>query len=503
MKVKGMSHSAAGYSQLPLNPVSPGNFADWKAHNDVFETVAAFGLIELTSLEGESAERITAGLVTDGFFDVLGAEAHLGRTFTPEEDIPGSNAVVLLSYGFWQRSFGGDPAVIGQDLRLAGGSSLIVGVMPPDFDLLENDVEVWAPRGLGPRDFANRRSHFLRVIARLREGIGVEEASSSMRGLAAGIRESHPNWMTGWSVDVVPLEEELVGGVRHALFLLLAAAVMLLLIACVNVANLSLVRNAARGRELAIRAALGAGRGTLLRASLSESFLLALSGGALGLGLAVAGRRALVALAPENLPRAAEVSIDGRVLAFGVAVSFATALVFGVGPALRAAHFELFEALKRNIGGASGRGRFDGRFGGSLVAAEVALSFCLVLGAWLLSSTMLSLVNQPAGFDRDNVLTWKASLPSNRYPGIDKQNDFYRRVLSELGRQPGVLATGMTRFLPLDGEQSTWDFLVEGRPAEDAGEQQRHPPGAAIFLTSQQLLSVAPSPAWAPIGRSR
>ena len=177
-------------------------------------------------------ERVRAGLVTDGFFDVLGVEAHLGRTFAPEEDMPGSNAVVLLSYGFWQRTYGRDPAVIGEDLLLAGGSSRIVGVMPPEFDLLENKVEVWAPRGLGPRDFGNRRSHFLRVIARLRKGIEVKEAEAAMQGLAAGIRESHPEWMTGWSIQVVPLEEELVGGVRQALLALLAAAGLLLLIAC-------------------------------------------------------------------------------------------------------------------------------------------------------------------------------------------------------------------------------------------------------------------------------
>ena len=182
-----------------------------------------------------------------------------------------------------------------------------------------------------------------------------------------------------------------------------------------------------------MRSAIGAGRGHLVRASLSESLLLALVGGVLGVTLALAGRRTLVALASEELPRIAEVSIDGRVLAFGVIVSLGTSLVFGLGPALRAAHFELFQALKKSAGGAS-QGRRDARFRGSLVATEVALSFCLVLGALLLSSTMLSLVDQPLGFERDNVLTWKASLPLARYPGIAKQNDFYRRVLSEIGR---------------------------------------------------------------------
>ena len=442
--------------------MSAPDFADWKAQAHSFEALSIYteGGSNLTG--GGEPERVTAGWVGTDFFRAMGVGAALGRALLPEDENPGAANVVVISHGLWQRHFGADPAAVGRKVELGGRSREVVGVMPPGFDFPRR-AEVWGPLQLEaakePRD---NRSYS--VLGRLREGASLAQAQAELDTITARLSESYPVTNAGWGVALAPLKDALVGETRAALFLLLAAVALVLLIACANVANLLLARAAGRRREVALRLALGAGRWRVARQMLTESLMLALAGGALGAGLSVWLTDLLVALAPANTPRLAEASLDARVLLFATAATLLTGLAFGLVPALQASKADLGESLKEGGRGSSG-GR--SRVRSALVVAEVALSLLLLAGAGLLVKSFARLQAVSPGFDSGGVLTARVSLPGARYKEPAQKAEFFKALTERLAALPGVEAAGATISLPLGGSNlSVWRGLIpEGRPA--------------------------------------
>ncbi len=430
--------------------------------------------------EGEP-RRLEAAMVSAGFFTALGVEAARGRTLRPEENVPGADRVVLLSDRLWRRSFGADPRIVGGTLRLDGEAYTVAGVMPPSFQFPAREVDLWAPISLiGEDDIPHRRSlRWMHVVGRLRPGTSLERADVQTDALLARLAAAYPDSNEGWSAGrVVPLHEALVGDVRPALVVLLAAVAGVLLIACANLANLLLARATTRGRELAVRAALGAARRRLVRQLLTESVLLALAGGVLGLFLAVWGVDALVALAAGELPRPDEVTPDARVVAFTFAVSLLTGLAFGLLPALRASRLaDLHAALKEGgRGGGGGRGRSLARNG--LIVAETALAVVLLVAAGLMLRSFWSLVHVDPGFRAENVLSLSLTFPE--YPEPTQLAAARDEVIRRVEELPAVIAAGASKTLPLEGGGEPYGFTVPGR----AGALAEVQPQAGTFIVS-------------------
>ncbi|MBI3664923.1 MAG: ABC transporter permease [Acidobacteria bacterium] len=451
---------------------SPANFLDWREQNKAFVDLAATarrGYV-LTSVEGRSAaaERLQGAAVSASLFPMLGVSPVRGRNFLPEDDRPEANRAVILSYRLWQRSFGADPDLIGKALTLDGEKYTVVGVMPAAFQFPDKDVELWMPieREIPYRDMHWRGSHYLSVVGRLKPDVLVEQARDEMTSIALHIKEAHPDELTPASVSVVPLQEYVVGEARRALMVLLGAVAFVLLIACVNVANLLLARATARAREIAIRSALGAGRRRLVRQLLTESVLLSLAGGILGVILAQWGTDALIALGPDTIPRASEVRVDGWVLAFTLAVSVLTGLLFGIVPALAASKTDVHESLKE--GGRTSAG--GGRLRSSLVVAEIALSLVLMIGAGLLVASFGRLLGVDPGIHPDNVLTLRLALADPPYDNRAVFLAFYRRVQERLKTLPGVEAAAAINSLPLTPRDFANTFSIPGRPPLLPGE---------------------------------
>lgn len=454
------------------NPVAPADFIDWQNQNQVFASMAAYSGSAFNLTEtGAEPEQIVGQMVTPGFFQTLGARAAIGRALSPEADRPGGDRAVVLSHRLWQRRFGGDARVVGRTVTLNDQSFTVVGVMPPDFNYPETDSELWAASRRAVPDIALagnpdpetlRSLHYLNVIARLKPGVTREQAHAEMETIAARLEQEHPTENNGHTARVVSLHEQLVGDVRPALLILLGAVGLVLLIACANVANLLLARATARAKEMSIRTALGASRARLVRQLLTESTMLAVAGGAVGLLLAVWGLDLLIALSPENIPRLSEINLDKWVLAFTLGVSLLTGLIFGLAPALQASSLDLNSALKEG-----GRGTTEAfgrrRMRSALVVFEVALTLVLLIGAGLMIRSFSRLQQVDPGFKADNVLTMELSLPQSRFNESEQQAAiFFREVVGRIGTLPGVEAVGATWILPMSGSGAGTGFEIEG-----------------------------------------
>jgi putative ABC transport system permease protein len=459
--------------QFPEFSVSPGNFLDWKKQNTVFERLVAMQDASFNLIGVVDPERLRGMRVTDGFFAMLGARPRIGRDFLPEEDQPGRNNVVILSHGLWQRRFGADPNIVNRAITFSGGSYTVVGVMPATFRFGDGGAEFWTPMAFTAEQAQQHGSHYVSAIGRLKPGVALAQARSEMGMIADRLAKQYPDNNTGWNVKLTPLLEYTVSSVKPALLVLLGAVAFVLLIACVNVANLLLARSAAREKEIAIRVSLGAGRWRIARQLLTESALLALAGGTVGLTLAKWGKDLLLALAPEDLPRLSDVSLDGRALAFTAAITLLTGLGFGLFPALQASKIRgsnLNETLKD-----AGRGSTDdGRrrlIRGALVVLEVALALELLVGAGLLIKSFLRLRSVDPGFNPAGALTAQIPLSQRKYPEDSQRVAFYTQLIEKVAALPGVQAAGAAMVTPLSGNDFVLGFMIEGRPPYPAGSE--------------------------------
>jgi putative ABC transport system permease protein len=467
---------------IARDDVSPANFLDWRQRQRSFDALASANPYSLDYQGKAEPETWQAALVSDGFFSLLGVNAYLGRTFLPEEYGAGINFddnrqiksfPVVLSYGLWQSRFGGDRSLIGQTLTLDGVPATVVGVLPPDFqlNLFEREKQVYAPQAPDEGWRQQRRATYLKIIARLKSGLTLEQARADMQTIAANLSAEYPQTNSGVGVTLVLLPELLTGQARPALLMLFGAVGFVLLIACVNVANLMLARGAERARELAIRASLGAERWRIVRQLLTESLLLAFLGCAAGLMLAVWGVDAILALSPGNLPRLDQVRLDRVTLLFAAALGCVTALIFGLAPALQFSRPNLHNHLKEAALTASGSTARQ-RLRGALVIAEIALSLVLLIGAGLLLRSFFTLVQTSPGFAAEQVVALQTFL-YDRYPQPEQRTAFAQQVLDKLKAVPGVTAAGVTTAVPFleSSLDTSLPFTIEGRPVPPPGQE--------------------------------
>ncbi len=392
---------------FPKDTPSPGNFADWKARNQVFEDMAAVSPIESFNVTGDgNPEELLGGNVTANLFSLLGASSAIGRDFRSEDDVPGASRVVILSHGLWVPRFGAEQQIVGKEIWLNGEKFTVIGVMPAGFQFPDRESELWVPIQFTKQQLANHGSHFLEVVARLKPGVSLEQANANLATIAKELEKEHPDDNQKIGAVAVPLREELAGNMRAAILVLLGAVCFVLLIACANVANLLLARAAGRRRELAMRLTLGASRGRITRQMLTESVLLAVLAGACGLLLASFGTQLLARLIPAGIAPLEGAGVDGRVLAFTLGLSVITGILFGIVPALRVSQIDLVTSLKQG-GGQSGVGSGGRSLRDALVVAEVALAIVLLAGAALMIRSFEALYHNDPGFRADHVLAMR------------------------------------------------------------------------------------------------
>ncbi len=445
--------------------VSPPDFLDYRKDNKTFEEFAASNSIPLAlNLTGSGEpERLSASTITGNYFQALGAKPLLGRTFVLENEQPGNDMVVVLSYALWQKRFGGDPEIVGKTITLDGTAREVIGVMPQHFSF-PHAAGVWVPINFDiDPEMKIRRAHFMRPIGKLKEGVTLAQAQADLDVLARRLEEQYPDSNTGWGLRLVPLREKLVGNTRPTLFILLGAVGFVLLIACANVANLLLVRAADRQKEIALRTALGAGRFRIIRQMITESVLLSLVGGTFGTLLAFWGVDLLVTLSADNIPSTAQVRIDANVLGFTLLISLFTGVLFGLAPALRTLKLNLIDSLKEG-GRSSSEGARRNYTRSVLVVIESAVAVVLLVGAGLLVRSLIQLQNVSPGFDAHNVLTMSVQLSRQKYSTPEKAVNFFQEVESRLRGLPGVESVGLVTELPLSGQPNDMPFMVEGRP---------------------------------------
>jgi putative ABC transport system permease protein len=454
------------------NVVSPANFADWRREARGFADLAGYWRqpISLTGL-GEP-EEVQATIASPGIFRLLGVPAAAGRLLAEDDVAAGqfTGEAAVLSYDFWQRRFGGDPEVVGSSVTLGTSSVAIVGVAPPAARLVEPATDVWMPTSF---EWANRvdMGRFISVVGRRAPGVSPQQAQAEMDAVARRLAQAHPELNAGWGVNLVPLAEQLVGDARPALLLLFGAVGLLLLIACANVGNLMLARAAAREREIAIRAALGAGSGRIFRQVLTESALLVAAAAVAGLVAAALGSRGLLALLPADLriPQLADVRLDASVVAFTALLALLAGLVFGLVPVLGTWTPRLMEGLREGRSEA-GSGRRRGLRSG-LVVAEIALALVLAAGAGLLFRSFLELRRVDTGLELDSVLTARLTLPRGRYGEPAARAAFFRQARERVAALPGVESVSAIQWLPLSGRRSATDFFVEDQPRPELGAE--------------------------------
>lgn len=462
------SNEGKGIEESRLSPVT---FHDVRENVKSFDSLAGWWHpdLNLTSDEGEP-HRVSAINVTDEFFDTIGRAPALGRGFTAGDDEQGKPQIAVISHGLWQRRYNVNPNVLGQALTLDGQNYEVIGVMPEGFSF-PGSTEVWLPLGWDPSQH-NRGARFFGALGRLAEGVDVAAAQAEVNVLAESIAREYPQSNEGWGVDVRLLQDDMVGEVRPALWVLLGAVGFVLLIACANVVNLLLAQAASREKEVAVRSAIGAGRGRLLRQFLTESVVLGLAGGLLGLAIAFACVRLLVILAPPEIPRVEGITVNTNVLLFTLAVAVLSGLIFGLAPALHSVRADFNDSLKEGGRGASG-GLGGRRVRHFLVISEVALALVLLFGAGLLMRSFYSLLSESPGFNAERTLSFNLQVPSSSYGRWTGVADFYDRLIAHLETQPGISSAAVTAFLPLE---LGWrvDFNLEGEEStsnRNDGEQ--------------------------------
>jgi putative ABC transport system permease protein len=458
--------------------VSGATYLDWRARTRTFSGIGAYRYrgFTLTGAGADAPERISTVDVSPALFDVLGVPPLVGRTFTAEEERPGHEHLAVLSYGAWIRRFGGDRGVINQALRLDGELHQIIGVMPPAFQFPAGDpaVEVWSPLALDVTSLASRPHRMYKTMGRLAAGMTIAQASQDMDAVARDIAREHPDSNAGWGVSLVPAHEQVVGRIGPTLWVLFSAVVLVLLIACANIANLLLARSALTGRDFAVRAAFGAGRWELVRRSLVESGVFAAAGGAAGLALAWLGIRSLRPLIPSTVPRADLIGLDVPVVLFTVAMTVGAGVLFGAVPAWRAMKPNLLDALQEG-GRAATLSRRARRLSDAMVVAEVAIALVLVIGAGLLLRSFVRLTSVDPGFRTSNVVALHVVLPDVRYRGSPPKRQFFGELIARLRGVPGFDRVSAVSALPMSplGVQFELNFSIDGLEAASPSERPR------------------------------
>ena len=462
--------------RFDLDLISYQDFLDLRAQNRDFEKLGAStdNMYTLTGA-GDPAALIGYEFSPD-YWETLGVPAYIGRTFSPDEDENSKAHVAVLNYKLWAMRFGSDRGILGRSITLDGEPYTVIGVMPPSFGY-PPDVQVWTPLSADPQTLKDRSVRWLRVTARMKPGVTMEQATTEVQTIAARLRDAYPKTNKDQEAKLIGLREMIAGDVRPALIVLLCSVGFVLLIACANIANLMLSRGTARQREIAVRTTLGATRARMVRQFLTESVVFSLLGGAIGLVLAYRGASALVAMFPPtianlSIPRIQSIPIDGWVIGFAVLASLGTGLLFGLAPAMQSSRMNLGETLKESgrteSGGAQGR-----RFRNALTVAEVALSLMLLAAAGLMIQSFLKLVRTDPGFRSDHVLTMRIFLSSNKYQKPEQQMAFERAALERIRAVPGVESAGTVTFLPLSGWWGTRDVTPAGRPVDPSGKVPR------------------------------
>jgi putative ABC transport system permease protein len=460
---------------------SPPNLVSFREQATSFTGLAAYSPASATLTGSGSPRRLETTKVTSGFFELLGIALHRGRDFRPQEDLAGVEPVVILSHGLWQAAYGGEPDIIGRSITLDGVPRTIIGIAPAAFRFGSHATELWMPHAFDERDMTLRGRHWLRIIARRQPSVTQEVAEQELEAISARLAETYPETNAGWGIRSLSLLDETVYGVRRPLLVMLGAVSLVLLIACVNVANLSLARAESRRREIAVRAALGAPRGRLMRLTLTESLVLATLGGAVGLSLAYGGVHLVTIVAADQLPRASEIRIDLLVLAFTATVTVMCGAIAGLVPAIHGVRQDLMSTVKdvtRRWPGAGHRIRVQSVF----VIAEVALALVLVIGAGLLVNSLWRITRVDPGFDRRSLFVAAVSLPEATYGEASQRAAFFDELVSRVQQLPGVASAAATHVLPLTGSHTTTIRLAD-QPDEDWGSVERRHVTAGHFRT--------------------
>jgi len=450
------------YRPSGVGTVSYPTLQDWRHQNASFEAIIAYQNSSMNLQGIAEPERLASVQADRGLFRMLGVEPIMGRTFL-DDDPPN---VAVLGEGIWKRRFGGDPSLVGKKITLDGEGYTVIGIMPADFQFpyRASYTEVWVPYDVSPQNANARGNHYLFVAARLKPAATLEAARNEMDVIAHRLEQAYPDANEGRGVKITPLAEVVTGPARNSLLVLLGAVGLVLLVACANVANLLLARAAARNREVAIRAALGATRLRLVSQFLAESLLLALAGGALGIGVAWGGVKLLLRLAAGAIPRYWEIGLDWKVFAFLLGVCVITGVAFGIVPALAAARSDVQKSLKE-AGGRASVGRAHGRFRDALVVAEVGLAFVLLIGAGLLLRAFINLESTPTGIQAENVLTMHLTISQSEYSAPGAAARYYKSIEDRIRQIPAVSAAGFIQFLPLQDWGRNGGFVILDRPA--------------------------------------
>jgi putative ABC transport system permease protein len=466
----------AAYIGFPKNTPAPANFMDWKARNEVFEDMAAVTERDFNLTGDGEPEKVYGYAVLGNFFSLFGVEPVVGRVLTFEDDQPQGGKIAVISYALWQSRYGGQTSIVGRDILLNDRKYTVVGVMPKEFQFLDPDIRLWVPAGLTPQQLAGRGSHYLQVVARMKPGVTVEQANSDIKTIMAQIARDNPDEAGRIGANVISLSEELTGETRRPLIVLLVAVAFVLVIASANLANLLLSRALVRTKEIAIRTALGATRGRLVRQLITESVLLSFAGGVAGVIAAIWSFEFLRQLIPPGLSLFVDLRIDTTVLGFTLVLSVFTGIVFGLAPALQSSKVDLNEALKQG-GGRTSLSAGHRRLQNSMIVGEVAIAMVLLVGAGLLIKTFARLRDQYSSLRAESVLALRTQLAGSRYKESQRRFAFYGQVLERVSALPGVVAAAYTTSVPLDWKGGTNGISIEGRPADrgveyDANDRQ-------------------------------